>query len=233
MIPGELHLLKLHVEAVWSVRLPVLTHGDVDLLSGGQAPPWALYAARPEGGGEVRLWREDRDALDRAALLRRAEAEWLPEATGAIGEGVSREVALSQVAPPVLALDAAGHVARPIGGDERAMVEAFEPGSAAYFLDDVRRRPVFGVVIDGRLLSIAHSSRRTSQACELGIDTLPEARRRGYALAATVLWAAAVAAEGLLPLYSAFAENTASLALAAAAGYRPFAHGVTVEGPGR
>ncbi len=102
------------------------------------------------------------------------------------------------------------------------LIEAFEPGSAAYFAE-LRRAPVIGVEADGQLVCIAHSSRRTAAACELGIDTLPQARRHGYALLATVQWAEAVAAEGLVPLYSASAENTASLALAAAAGYRPFA----------
>jgi RimJ/RimL family protein N-acetyltransferase len=86
------------------------------------------------------------------------------------------------------------------------------------------------VVIAGRLLSLAHSSRRTKEACELGIDTLLEARRKGYALAATILWTHAVMQEGLVPIYSAHAENTASLRLAAAAGYRAFAQVATFEG---
>jgi predicted GNAT family acetyltransferase len=85
------------------------------------------------------------------------------------------------------------------------------------------------VVVAGRLLSLAHSSRRTAEACELGIDTLPEARRRGYALAATVVWSATIRAEGLTPIYSAFAENTASLRLAEAAGYRAFVRGLTLK----
>ena len=63
----------------------------------------------------------------------------------------------------------------------------------------------------------------------MGIDTLPEARRRGYALAATIVWAQTVLREGLVPIYSALAENTASLRLAAAAGYRPFARVATFE----
>ena len=48
-------------------------------------------------------------------------------------------------------------------------------------------------------------------------------------LAATVVWAALVAGEGLAPIYSAFAENAASLALAVAAGYRPFARAAQVS----
>jgi predicted GNAT family acetyltransferase len=84
-------------------------------------------------------------------------------------------------------------------------------------------------VFDGRLLNQAHSSRRTAEACELGIDTLPEARRRGYALAATVAWSASILAEGLVPIYSAFAANTASLRLAHGAGYRPFARAIMLK----
>jgi hypothetical protein len=79
------------------------------------------------------------------------------------------------------------------------------------------------------LLSVAHSSRRTAQACELGIETRPEARRQRYALAATVVWSAAINDEGLTPIYSALAENTASLRLAVAAGYRVFARAALLE----
>jgi RimJ/RimL family protein N-acetyltransferase len=107
-------------------------------------------------------------------------------------------------------------------------VDNFEPGEVEYYFHP-DRRPLVGVIVEGRLLSLAHSSRRTNRACELGIDTLPEARRKGYALAATLLWAAAVTHEGFVAFYSASAENTASLALAAAAGYRAFARGVIVE----
>jgi predicted GNAT family acetyltransferase len=85
------------------------------------------------------------------------------------------------------------------------------------------------VLVDGRLCSIAHSSRRTREACELGINTLPEARRKGYALAATVAWSAAIVQEGLTPIYSALATNTPSLNLACAAGYREIARAVTLE----
>ena len=67
------------------------------------------------------------------------------------------------------------------------------------------------------------------EACELGIDTLPEARHQGYALAATILWTQAVLQERLVPIYSADAFNTASLRLADAAGYRAFAWLATFE----
>ncbi len=111
--------------------------------------------------------------------------------------------------------------------DNQMQVEAFQPEATQYFFEQ-SRKPLFGTIRDGRLLSIAHSSRRTSEACELGIETLPEAGRQGYALAATILWTHEVLRENLVPIYSALAENSASLALAAAAGYRPFAHGINI-----
>ncbi|MFL5701810.1 MAG: GNAT family N-acetyltransferase, partial [Ktedonobacteraceae bacterium] len=123
---------------------------------------------------------------------------------------------------------AAQQVARLLTPDDQALVEIFDPGNVEYYFHP-DRRPLIGVIVEGHLLSLAHSSRRTAEACELGIDTLPEARRKGYALAATLLWAASVAQEDLVPFYSASAENTASLGLASAAGYRAFARAATIE----
>jgi len=127
-----------------------------------------------------------------------------------------------------MSVAAAHHVARLLTPDDQALVDIFDPGEVEYYFHP-DRRPLIGVIVEGRLLSLAHSSRRTAQACELGIDTLPMARRKGYALAATLLWAAEVTQEGLVAFYSASAENTASLALASAAGYRAFARAATVE----
>jgi hypothetical protein len=149
------------------------------------------------------------------ALARPPEAPTVP--------GATCEVALHHVEPSKLDHTTARRIARPIDRHEGLLVDTFEWGASAYYLATPDRTPIFGVVADGRLLSVAHSSRRTPSACEMGITTRPDARRRGYALAATVLWTHAVAAEGRMPLYSALAANAASLALAAAAGYRPFA----------
>jgi RimJ/RimL family protein N-acetyltransferase len=115
--------------------------------------------------------------------------------------------------------------ARVLNESDAALIEAFEAGSASYFLDP-RTAPAIAVIIGGRLMSIAHSSRQTAEACELGIDTAPEARRRGYAAAATTLWTALVQQQGKVPIYSAFAWNTASLQLAQSVGYVPRIDGV-------
>jgi hypothetical protein len=96
------------------------------------------------------------------------------------------------------------------------LLTTFDEGASDYYFQP-EKQPVVGGVRDGRLLSLAHSSRRTAKTCELGIETLPVARRQGFALAATVLWTEMVRQEGLVPLYSALTENTASLNLAHAA----------------
>ncbi len=220
-------LLRLHIEAVWGVQLPPITQNTVELLREGLQPPWKLYTAEM-ADEQVAIWRPDVAALEREALsFRASEALTLPP-TEHVASHISREVAFHQVASPTMSVAAAQRVARLLTPDDQALVEIFEPGEVSYYFHP-DRRPLIGVIVEGRLLSLAHSSRRTAEACELGIDTLPEARRKGYALAATLLWAASVTQEDLVPFYSASAENTASLRLASAAGYRAFARAATIE----
>ena len=137
-------------------------------------------------------------------------------------------MALSLIASPRLDEAATRSIARPLTEKDRALVEAFEADAQDYYFRP-ERQPLIGVVISGHLLSLAHSSRRTSEACELGIDTLAGARRKGYGLAATIVWTQAILQERLVPIYSADASNIASLRLADAAGYRTFARLVTFE----
>jgi hypothetical protein len=220
-------MLHLHIEAVWGVKLPPVEANEMCLLPESVRPGWRLCAA-DLAEERVLIWREGVVAAgERADLLARLDEAWrLPE--GAAPPDISREVAFRLAAVPALDLVAAQHTARPLTSDDYALIEAFQPGAAESMLRP-ELRPLMGVVVDGRLLSLAHSSRRTAEACELGIDTLPAVRRRGYALAATVTWSAAILTEGLTPLYSALAENSASLRLAAAAGYRRFVRAVTIE----
>ena len=228
MVSTDRMLLRLHVEAVWGVRLPPIVENDIELLWESFRPSWKLWAG-DIAGGRVYIWRPDVEPAERAALRPRAnEALALPSTATAIA-GIGREVAHSLAASPRLDLDIARSRASLLTSRDRSRIEVFEVGSSDYYLHP-EKRPLIGVVIEGRLLSIAHSSRRTKEACELGIDTVPEARRKGYALAATIVWTRAVLQEGLVPLYSALAENTASLRLAWAAGYRVFARAAIVEG---
>ncbi len=220
-------LLRLHVEAVWGVQLSSFESNELTLLPGSSRPAWRLYTAEI-ASGRVCIWRPDVELEEREALLARLDEVWSLPAHSPLPPGVSREVAFCLTEVPVVTSTAARQTARLLAPDDYALLEKFKPGEAGYTLQ-AERRPVVGVVVDGRLFCVAHSSRRTAEACELGIDTLPEARRRGYALAATIVWSEAVQREGLTPIYSALASNVASLNLAAAAGYREFARAITAE----
>lgn len=208
---SERELLRLHLEAVWGVHVPPIVGYSVDLEPSEALPPWELYLAH-FGGIHIAIWRPDVLSTHRVALLRRGhEAD--PIFNPAIA--MRRETVFY---PPAEQPADARHTTRLLTEDDAPLLEEFEAESASYYLDPARG-PCFGVIIDGRLTSVAHSSRRTAEACELGIDTLPDARRQGCAHAATLAWTRAIRQEGLIPLYSAFARNTASLRLAASCGY--------------
>jgi hypothetical protein len=228
MISLQRTLLRLHIEAVWGVHLPPITQNNIELLGAGPQPPWKLCAAEMESD-RVNIWRPGAVVTERDELLTRVNEALALSPTESAAPGISREVALHQVTSPTISITTALTFARPLTSHDQALVESFQSGSVEYYFHP-DRRPLIGVVAAGRLLSLAHSSRRTSEVCELGVETLPEARHKGYALAATVLWAALIAQEGRVPLYSVLVDNTASLGLATAAGYKAFARTVTIEG---
>jgi hypothetical protein len=227
MVLTDRTMLRLHIEAVWGVKLPPIEQNEITLLRESARPNWRLCAA-DLAEGRVLIWRADTAAAERAELL--ACLDEAPALSPAVAPspGMSREVAFRLDAAPVIDLAAARRIARLLTRDDYALIEATWPGEAEVILrPDLH--PAIGVIVDGHLHSLAHSSRRIAQACELGLETLPEARRRGYALAATVVWSTAIKEEGLTPIYSALAENTASLYLAVAAGYREFARAALLE----
>jgi len=217
-------LLRLHLEAVWRISLPALDGSSAELPASGALPPWSLYQAQFTHD-TVTLWRPAVAPERRVNLLEQAQ-----RAGDAFDPalGMRREVVLRSPGALVMerpALPTPQTSVRLLGADDAPLLEAFEAESAPYFLDR-EHAPCIGVIVEGGLVSVAHSSRRTTAACELGINTTPDARRRGYATAATLAWTQAIRQEGLLPIYSAFAYNSASLRLAARVGYSPAIAGV-------
>lgn len=85
-----------------------------------------------------------------------------------------------------------------------------------------RRRPCMVALVDGMAVSICASARRGTHAAEAGVETLPAFRGRGLATRVTAAWASAVAAEGLIPLYSTAWENLASRVVARKLGLRQY-----------
>lgn len=228
MITQHRELLRLHIEAVWGVHLPPITQDTVDLLLDGTQPSWKLYIAEMANSERVAIWRPDVEATEREALLAYGSEALSVPPIKRVEPHLGREVALHQAASPSMSVTAAQQTARLLTTDDQALIEVFSLDSYADFFH-AETQPFIGVVISGQLLSLAHSSRRTLEACELGIDTLPKARRKGYGLAATIVWTHIILQERLVPIYSADASNTASLSLAEAAGYRPFARAVIIE----
>ena len=115
-------------------------------------------------------------------------------------------------------------IAQPGGAVEvtEANVEAVRETHPWLFRDLSTWGPCFVVLRDGVAASICHSSRVGAQACEAGLFTLPEHRGRGYAVAVTAAWGAAVRASGRTPLYSTAWENVASQAVARRVGLTMF-----------
>jgi RimJ/RimL family protein N-acetyltransferase len=217
-------LLRLHVEAVWKIALPPIEETLSEMVlqaSLPTLPPWSLYLGT-FGEEQVTLWNPKLAPNARVQLLQRARQ------AGVAWDStlrMRREVAFHapEVSPEQLAQ--ALQSARVLTSADSALIDAFEPGSAQYFLQP-SCAPCIGVVITERLVSIAHTSARTPRACELGINTLEGERRHGYAKAVTTLWTTLVKQQGLVPVYSAFAWNTPSLRLAEAVGYTPAINGV-------
>lgn len=214
-------LLRRHIEAVWHLQLPPLDAADITLAPDQTLPQWRVYQAQI-GPEQITLWHPATTPEQRAYLLRLAQTAVSDPATAV---AMRREVIFLPPTCAQKAISPSDQTARLLTTQDASLIAAFAPGSTAALLSP-QCAPCVGVIVFGRLVSVAHSSRRTAVACELGIDTLPEARRQGYALAATRRWTALVRQAGLLPIYSALADNTASLRLAASAGYTLLACGV-------
>ena len=93
-----------------------------------------------------------------------------------------------------------------------ALVRQYDPEM------DVSRKEVFGVLVDGKIVSTCESSREDERAGEAWVRTLAGYRRRGYARQATAAWGHWLISHGKTPFYSHRWENFASQALAQSLG---------------
>jgi GNAT superfamily N-acetyltransferase len=208
--------------ALMELRIPCLYRVDAEgrLLGvnepgGSTAPPFFLGRT---AAGDVTRFRHDLP-VDLAVEVRRILGS--PKGTGherlSVGEVEALRAALSPFAPNQ------GEYAGPA---YRFPARIFVPSGAIEitaqngqilpedWLDmlahlDVRA-PIFAVVQHRRAVSICCSSRLGPHAAEAGLETLPDFRGRGYAVAVTAAWALAIRARGLIPLYSTERENLAS-----------------------
>lgn len=83
---------------------------------------------------------------------------------------------------------------------------------------DLVDREVFGVLVDGRIVSTCESSRENDFAAESWVHTQEDYRRQGYARQVTAAWGNWVIQRGKVPFYSHSMENLASAAVARSLG---------------
>jgi GNAT superfamily N-acetyltransferase len=91
------------------------------------------------------------------------------------------------------------------------------------------RLPVVGVIVDGAVVSACFSARRNDIAAEAGVATEDAYRGRGFGAAVVSAWREVVEASGLVPLYSTWWENEASLGIARTLGLVAYAETLSIS----
>jgi RimJ/RimL family protein N-acetyltransferase len=116
-------------------------------------------------------------------------------------------------------------VVRRLTPDDEAILEAAPDevrgagfGSTRAMLED---GVVAAAVVDGAVVSIAHTSSISDLHADIGVATLPAFRGRGYATVAASIVARAIQARGLTPVWSCGEDNQPSLRIAARLGFTP------------
>ena len=85
---------------------------------------------------------------------------------------------------------------------------------APWFPDVAASYPLFALTVDGNAVSVCGSVRRTLEADEAGVETVPAYRGHGYAALVVAAWARAVRDLEREPLYSTSWQNETSRAVA-------------------
>ena len=104
----------------------------------------------------------------------------------------------------------------------RVEVETTPHRRCLWGLPDSVRSCVSAVVENGKAVSICHSARRSVDAEEAGVNTIPSHEGKGYGTAAVACWARIVKENGRIPLYSTSWDNTASQRVARKLGLRMY-----------
>ncbi|MBO0783206.1 MAG: hypothetical protein J2P37_30700, partial [Ktedonobacteraceae bacterium] len=61
-------LLRLHIEAVWGVKLPLIERQDIELAEDSARPAWQLCVAEL-ASEHIQIWRPDVTLDERPELL--------------------------------------------------------------------------------------------------------------------------------------------------------------------
>ena len=221
---NDRRLMRLHVEALF-------THDDLGRLvrvnvdGGARAPRFFIGVT---ADGVVRRFRHDVDdemkrALEDVSLGSNAHDDERVPNVEQYRTILERQAAVERVwAGPVFSFPPGlPRVTEAIlvTDDNTDILRALLPD----WMPDVRLNPpLFAIVADGQAVSVCCSVRRTSDAHEAGVETVPAYRGRGYAATVVSAWAHAVRATGVIPLYSTSWENDASRGVARKLGLTRF-----------
>lgn len=100
-----------------------------------------------------------------------------------------------------------------------------------YFKELVDCNLIFGVFSDGRLVSVADSPSvpyRQGKVAEIGVNTLYEYRRKGFARQVCAAMLNSLTERGIVPLWSHEASNAASRKLAESIGFKSLAEVIEI-----
>src|ERR1051326_3292166 len=129
-------LLRLHIEAVWGVQLPTIASDTVDvtLLPESKLPRWRVCVAQLDSG-RVHLWRPDVTETEYKTLRQQADKALSLPPQATTTPDINREVAHSLTATPVIDLETARSIARPLTSEDEALLAAtFTEDPPDYFL---------------------------------------------------------------------------------------------------
>jgi GNAT superfamily N-acetyltransferase len=211
-------LMELHVEALF-------THdADAQLVAvneprGAAAPRFFLGRTKD---GTVRRYRHDVDPDVRRQLEAASGDDALP--SGALDSPLDAsryEDILARVAPVQRswtgpAFSFPQELPKTIDPVQITApnTQLLYPHLSAWVPDVSLNPPLFALTFDGQAVAVCCSVRRTSEAHEVGVETAPPFRGRGYAAQVVATWARAVRDMGRVPLYSTSWQNEASRAVA-------------------
>lgn len=188
---------------------------------GGGGPAPRLFLGRtPEGN----LWRFRADLPE--LLIQELEALCRDEA---VGEELHRElrhweeyVRLLETHAPVREIGMGPayqfrhffEPSRPVLTITETDAEMLQGGFEGLIAELHAWQPFLAILEERRAVSVCRSVRITSRAHEVGVETLPGFRGKGYATEVVAGWASLVKSIGAIPLYSTSWENIASQAVA-------------------
>lgn len=90
-------------------------------------------------------------------------------------------------------------------------------------------QPCYGIINNGRIISVCRSVRITKEAHEAGIETNDKYRGNGLAGKVLIKWAKDVQNRGCIPLYSTLKENKASQRVAEKTSLKEIGIGISIK----